>query len=604
MVRARRNLVKTIIAMLITAGMLMAVCMPNITLANSTNAPKVTWEYIPDNTPVPLYIGANINMPYPYGERVPVIGKNYMGYKQWLRRNAYKGIEDAFRDLYGWVEVQPRMVDWDKYAKSSDISIDYIHDVIVYNSSYPTKSAISDAPIKYFIPTKAVSIANIVNSYNNVKAMKVIFKEDIDRVNRAAGGKDGESRGMMNFPYILNWDEVFKKNSTVKPQFAQRGIYSLSLAFFLVGGVNNRIVFNATRSQLGYIASKFYADVNPNDVYAPMVTIATVSQCLDGYKKVTIDPKTKKKVYSKENYFRPDAPIIRKELLEMLNQTVNHVNAEDLGGYVVLTIPGYSLETLLGYFAPSDLLTKVKTKFKIKDDLTAIRFILRYTPEYWDYDINLLYKPVSRFEFIVSLAYALGLQLIPVNDSLVKIKNIIPQYDDSIALKEPGSFYYITNLKTLPLSYRFKKVKFDDITKYLNSKYVWSGEIISNIPTRSGLLKKPFKTVSKAAGFPAAAQAYEVMVKKGIVDITMAKQYVDSVLAYWDFLRVLPGCPKYPDTKWWLSPITRKEALILMEVLTAYYTYYRWYFVPAVKDGKVEPTRERLFEFDKVLLKW
>ncbi|ADQ40081.1 hypothetical protein Calkr_0533 [Caldicellulosiruptor acetigenus I77R1B] len=120
-----------------------------------------------------------------------------MGYKQWLRRNAYKGIEDAVRDLYGWVEVKPRMVDINKWAKS-DINIDYANDVIIYDNIYPTKSAVSDAPINYFIATKPGSVANIVGKYNGVKAMKVYINKDFVLVNLAAGGNKGEYKGMMS----------------------------------------------------------------------------------------------------------------------------------------------------------------------------------------------------------------------------------------------------------------------------------------------------------------------------------------------------------------------------------------------------------------------
>ncbi|AEM74401.1 hypothetical protein [Caldicellulosiruptor acetigenus] len=121
---------------------------------------------------------------------------------------------------------------------------------------------------------------------------------------------------------------------------------------------------------------------------------------------------------------------------------------------------------------------------------------LRYGPEYWDYDTGLLYKSVSRFEFIANAIWSLHLNTIPIDYSKVKINDIIPQYEDPIAFQGPYSFYYMTNLKALPFSYRFKKVKFDDITKYLNSKYVYSGEVNSGIPTQNGsFIKKQFKSV-------------------------------------------------------------------------------------------------------------
>ncbi|WP_232841607.1 hypothetical protein [Caldicellulosiruptor acetigenus] len=121
--------------------------------------------------------------------------------------------------------------------------------------------------------------------------------------------------------------------------------------FFLHGGVNNRIVFNATRNQLSYIASKFYADVDPNEKCAPMVTIATVSQCLEGYKKVFIDPKTRKKVYSKENYFRLDAPITRKELMVIsLQLSAFNLNTDDLGVRTILKYPGDAIQDVLNEY--------------------------------------------------------------------------------------------------------------------------------------------------------------------------------------------------------------------------------------------------------------
>ena len=70
----------------------------------------------------------------------------------------------------------------------------------------------------------------------------------------------------------------------------------------------------------------------------------------------------------------------------------------------------------------------IKSKLKIKDDLTAIRMAMRYTPAYWDYDTSLLYKPVSRFEFIANAIWLLGLNTIPIDDSKVKIKDIIPLF--------------------------------------------------------------------------------------------------------------------------------------------------------------------------------
>lgn len=55
----------------------------------------------------------------------------------------------------------------------------------------------------------------------------------------------------------------------------------------------------------------------------------------------------------------------------------------------------------------------------------VLRMYLRYGLEYWDYDIGLFYKLVLRFEFIVNVIWFLYFNVILIDYSKVKIKDII-----------------------------------------------------------------------------------------------------------------------------------------------------------------------------------